>query len=114
MKPRRGIRARFTRGAFTLRRHFPVCHTSLCGWLHGVVALPRLHLEVLVPRADLEVTERTVFLLVGRRVADRILAAHLFLELVEDVLQGVFAIDAEHTSASLFGHLPQRGIADPA
>src|SRR5437016_8821110 len=86
---------------------------SLLG-LNRVVALARLHLQVLVGGADLKFTERTVLFRIGGRVTDRVLAAHLFLNLAEDVVERGLAVHLEHAPASVVGHAAQHSLAAPA
>ena len=76
-----------------------------------VVTLAGLYFPILIRGLDLELAERTVFGRIGGSVADGVLAAHLFLQLVKRVPQRQLAIDMEHMSASVFRHLAQRGVA---
>src|ERR1700677_1416659 len=71
----------------------------------GVVAFAGLALPVLIAGLHFDLPERAILGRIGGRVAERVLAAHLLLQLGKGFLQWRFAIDMEHVSASILGHL---------
>src|SRR5271170_366300 len=90
------VPGRIRKSAFTL--------VSVVG-LNGVIAFAGLDLPVLVAGLDLKLAEGAVFGGIGGRVADGVLAAHLFLQFVEGVLQRQLAIHVENVAAGVFRHL---------
>ena len=61
--------------------------------------------------AQIDLAVTAILFAVRRRIADRVLGAHLLLDLVEDRFEGILSIDLEHPSAGLFGHLLQNAFA---
>src|SRR5580658_8806205 len=95
-----------------ISRRAPNCSAPF--GLDGVVALTRLHLQVLVRYANIEFSEAAVFVRIRGRVADGILAAHFILQLLEHVFERMVAVHLVDMPAGLVGHLLQCEIADMA
>src|SRR6266478_1304128 len=69
-----------------------------------IVSLARLHLQIMIARAQSHAAERTIKLLVGRRVADCVLAAHLLLQLFKNLRKGVLLAHVKDSPARFFRH----------
>src|ERR1700694_5676054 len=78
-----------------------------------VVTLPGLRQKTRLAEEDFDPPVRAVFSIVGRNESQGVLAAHLCLNLVEDLLERMLLIDAEEPAARLVGHLLERRPAWP-
>src|SRR5271157_1106958 len=72
--------------------------------LDGVVAFAGLGLEILVGELDVEFAIAAVLGVVERSVANGVLAAHFLVQLSEDDLEAVLAVDPVDVAAGVVGH----------
>src|SRR4029077_10309281 len=70
-----------------------------------VIALARLSFLILVRHPHIHVPVGAVLHIVGRRVSDRVLAAHFVLQLLENVVQRVPAVHFVDVASGFVGHL---------
>src|SRR5450631_4754044 len=78
---------------------------------HRIVSFAGLYLHGPILGTDLEPPEAAVFSFVGRGEPYRILAAHLLLNLVEDVVQRILAVHPQQPASRIVRHLPEVSVA---
>ena len=81
---------------------------------YRVVSLASLDLVILVRHLEVEFPVGPVLFRVGRRVRDRVLAAHLVLDFLEDVVETVLAVHFEHPAAGFIRYLLQLAFSPAA
>src|ERR1039457_4931907 len=94
----------------------PVALVSLETMLPGirfdrVVAFARLGFEILVGELDVQLAVGAVLGVVEGSVADGVLAAHFLLQLLEDDVERVLAVDSVNVAAGVVGHSVERAGA---
>src|SRR4029077_17388663 len=97
------------------RKPLPPCYRILVavGGSGRVVTLPSLGLKTRLADENFQPPVHAIFSLVRGNERQGVLAAHLRLNLIEDILERMLLIDAEEPAARLLRHLPERGAARP-